>query len=93
MGKKSVENLQEPNADSDNLTPPHSIQTFELDQHEGPVEALQPRDQNQKTLQRLLHSSWRAGDRAKHLQEVSLQLQTSCLWFRKELKHMVTFLI
>ncbi|XP_013864762.1 gastrin-releasing peptide [Austrofundulus limnaeus] len=72
MGKKSTENLQKPNADSDYLTDPQSVRTFELDQPEGPAEALQPRDQNQKTLQRLLHSSWkRAGDRAEHLQEMS----------------------
>lgn len=65
MGKKSIENLQEPNS----LTPLRSVWTYELHLHEGPAEAL-PKKQKQKTLQKLLHNSWRAGDRAKHLQEV-----------------------
>lgn len=68
MGKKSIENLQEPNANS--LTPSQSVWTFELDLRQGPAEALLPKDQKQKTLRKLLHGSWRAGNRAKHLQEV-----------------------
>uniref|UniRef100_A0A3Q3AQB1 Gastrin-releasing peptide n=1 Tax=Kryptolebias marmoratus TaxID=37003 RepID=A0A3Q3AQB1_KRYMA len=72
MGKKSTESLQEPNADSDYLTPSQSARIFELGQPERPAGALQPKDQSQKTLQKLLHSSWRAGDREEHLQEVGL---------------------
>ncbi|XP_037548324.1 gastrin-releasing peptide [Nematolebias whitei] len=68
MGKKSIENLQEPNTSS--LTPSQSVWTFELDLREGPAEVL-PKNKKQNTLQKLLHHSWRAGDSAKHLQEMS----------------------
>lgn len=96
MGKKSIKSLtelQEANADSDYLTPPEAVGISDLDGHERPMEALQPKNQKQIVPERLpqLHSSWREEDTAKYLREVSLQIQPPLINSSCKYTHVVTF--
>ncbi|XP_041826386.1 gastrin-releasing peptide isoform X2 [Melanotaenia boesemani] len=76
MGKKSIKSqpeLQEAHTDKDYLTPSESVRISELDRHQTPVGALQPKNQKHMNPRRLLqfHRSWREEERAEYLQEMS----------------------